>query len=239
PLWGNPLYRWDRMEAEGYQWWIARVRAALTTFDMVRLDHFRAFAAYWAVRAGATTAVEGRWVSGPGMKLIEALRGALGELPIVAEDLGIIDQPVRDLLRATGFPGMHVLQFGLTDRTSTHNPAHHAENAVVYTGTHDNDTSKGWFASLDVDDQARVLAEIDGDGSEIEWEMIRAAFESPARMAIIPMQDVLGLGSEGRMNTPSQPEGNWEWKMEEGALTAERAGKLRGLLELGQRSLAH
>ncbi len=234
-LWGNPLYRWDRMEAEGFAWWIARMRAALETFDRVRLDHFRAFAAYWAVPAEARTAEEGRWIQGPGMKLFEALRAALGDLPIVAEDLGIIDEPVRTLLRATGFPGMHVLQFGLTDRTSTHHPDHHVENSVVYTGTHDNDTARGWFEQLEPEDRELVLSAIDGDGSEIEWDMIHAALESPARLAIIPMQDLLGLGSEARMNTPSLAEGNWEWRMGEGALTPERAARLRGIVESSRR----
>jgi 4-alpha-glucanotransferase len=242
-LWGNPLYRWDRMEAEGFAWWVARVRAALELFDRVRIDHFRAFAAYWAIPAEARTAMEGRWVPGPGMKLFETLRGALGELPLVAEDLGIVDEPVRDLLRASGFPGMRVLQFGLTDPRSTHHPKNHIENSIAYTGTHDNDTSRGWFEGLEADEQTRVLAEVGGDGSkaaggdggEIEWDMIRVALESPARTAIIPIQDVLGLGSEGRMNTPSEPSGNWEWRMVEGALTVERAQRFRELAERAKR----
>jgi len=234
-LWGNPLYRWDRMEAEGFAWWVARVRAALQTFDRVRIDHFRAFASYWAVPAIARTAMEGRWMPGPGMKLFEALRRELGDLPLVAEDLGIVDEPVRDLLRASGFPGMRVLQFGLTDPRSAHHPKNHIENAVVYTGTHDNDTSRGWFEGLDAEERARVLEVVGGDGTEVEWDMIRVALESPARTAIIPMQDVLGLGSEGRMNTPSEPDGNWEWRMSEGALTVERAERLRGMVEKSRR----
>ena len=237
-LWGNPLYRWDRMEAEGFAWWIARVGAALQSFDRLRLDHFRAFAAYWAVPAQAETAFKGRWVTGPGMKLFDAMRGALGTLPIVAEDLGIVDDSVRELLRATGFPGMRVLQFGLADPRSTHHPSQHVENAVVYTGTHDNDTARGWFESLGDEDRARVLDTVDGDGTEIEWEMIRTALESPARTAVVPMQDVLGLGSEARMNTPSEPEGNWEWRMVEGALTNERAERLRKLVEESRRPAA-
>jgi 4-alpha-glucanotransferase len=175
--------------------------------------------------------MEGGWVSGPGMKLFEALRRELGDLRLVAEDLGIIDDSVRDLLRESGFPGMRVLQFGLTDPTSTHHPKHHVENAVVYTGTHDNDTSRGWFEGLDEGERAEVLASVGGDGREIEWDMIRSALDSPARMAIIPMQDVLGLGSEARMNTPSEPDGNWEWRMSEGAMTAERGERLRRLAE--------
>ncbi|TMQ63139.1 MAG: 4-alpha-glucanotransferase [Candidatus Eisenbacteria bacterium] len=230
-LWGNPLYRWDRMEAEGFKWWVVRVRAALAMFDRVRIDHFRAFASYWAIPAAAQTAMEGRWVRGPGMKLFEALRRELGELKLVAEDLGIIDEPVRDLLRASGFPGMRVLQFGLTDPRSTHHPRNHVENAIVYTGTHDNDTSRGWFEGLDESERAQVLGTVGGDGREIEWDMIRVALDSPARTAIIPMQDVLGLGSEARMNMPSEPDGNWEWRMAEGALTTERAARMRGLAE--------
>ena len=236
-LWGNPLYRWDRMEAEGFAWWVVRVRAALEMFDRVRIDHFRAFASYWAIPAGARTAMEGRWVSGPGMKLIEALHRELGELPLVAEDLGIIDEPVRDLLRESGFPGMRVLEFGLTDPRSTHHPKNHIENAVVYTGTHDNDTARGWFEGLDAEERAQVLATVGGDGREIEWDMIRVALDSPARIAIIPMQDVLGLGSEARMNTPSKPDGNWEWRMPEGALTMERSARLRRMAEQSGRAL--
>jgi len=237
-LWGNPLYRWDRMAVEGYAWWVVRMRAALQSFDSVRLDHFRAFASYWAVPARAKTAVEGRWVAGPGMKLFDALRAALGNLPIVAEDLGIIDDSVRELLRATGFPGMRVLQFGLADPRSTHHPSQHIENAVVYTGTHDNDTARGWFGSLSDEDRAQVLDSVGGDGSEIEWDMIRVALDSPARLAIVPMQDVLGLGSEARMNTPSEPEGNWEWRMAADALTPERAARLRRLVEAARRPAA-
>jgi 4-alpha-glucanotransferase len=237
-LWGNPLYRWDRLDAEGFAWWIARMRAALETCDRLRLDHFRGFASYWAVPAAAPTAVEGRWLPGPGMKLFDALRAALGELPIIAEDLGIIDDPVRELLRATGFPGMRVLQFGLLDPSSTHHPLHHVENCVVYTGTHDNDTVRGWFESFDPAARGRVLAEIGGDESEIAWSMIRVALESPARRAIVPVQDILGLGSEARMNLPSVQEGNWEWRMGEGALTEERAGRLRGMAERSARTSA-
>ena len=172
------------------------------------------------------------------MKLFEALRRELGELKLVAEDLGIIDEPVRDLLRASGFPGMRVLQFGLTDPRSTHHPRNHVENAIVYTGTHDNDTSRGWFEGLDPEERAQVLGTVGGDGREIEWDMIRVALDSPARTAIIPMQDVLSLGSEARMNMPSEPDGNWEWRMVEGALTTERAARMRGLAEGAGRALS-
>jgi len=215
-LWGNPLYRWDRHEADGFAWWTARVRAALGDCDLLRLDHFRGFAGYWAVPAGAksaTAAAGGRWLPGPGMRLFTALRAALGGLPLVAEDLGDIDDGVRDLLRETGLPGMRVLQFGLLDATSTHHPANHVANCVAYTGTHDNDTARGWFEALTAEERTRVLATVGGDGSDIAWAMIRCAMASPARLAVVPMQDVLGLGSAARMNTPSEPEGNWAWRM--------------------------
>ncbi|HEU4724832.1 MAG TPA: 4-alpha-glucanotransferase [Candidatus Eisenbacteria bacterium] len=232
-LWGNPLYRWDRHEADGFAWWIARVRAALETCDFLRLDHFRAIAGYWAVPAGAKTATAadgGRWLPGPGLRFVEALRAALGGLPLVAEDLGDIDDGVRALLRDTGLPGMRVLQFGLLDATSTHHPKNHIANAVAYTGTHDNDTARGWFEALTAAEQARVLAEVGGGAAEISWSMIRCAMSSPARLAVAPMQDVLGLGSDARMNTPSEPAGNWTWRMRSGADSDDLAARLRPTL---------
>jgi 4-alpha-glucanotransferase len=233
-LWGNPLYRWDRHEAEGFAWWIERVRASLERCDLLRLDHFRGFAGYWAVPSKARSAVEGRWLPGPGMRFFDALRNALGSLPLVAEDLGDVDDGVRTLLRDTGLPGMRVLQFGLLDPTSTHHPKHHVPNCVAYTGTHDNDTTRGWFEALDPEERRRVVAEVGGDGSDISWAMIRCAMASPARLAVVPMQDVLGLGSEARMNTPAEPEGNWGWRMTAGAATDALARSLRA--ELAERA---
>ncbi|MEK7317295.1 MAG: 4-alpha-glucanotransferase [Candidatus Eisenbacteria bacterium] len=235
-LWGNPLYRWDRHEADGFAWWIARVRAALETCDFLRLDHFRAIAGYWAVPAGAKSAVEGRWLPGPGLRFFEALRAALGGLPLIAEDLGDVDDGVRALLRDTGLPGMRVLQFGLLDATSTHHPANHIANAVAYTGTHDNDTVRGWFEALGAEEQARVLEAVGGDAAGIARAMIGCVMASPAQLAIVPMQDVLGLGSEARMNTPAEAEGNWGWRMRRGDVTSEIAGRIRGTIGTEGRS---
>lgn len=234
-LWGNPLYRWDRMEAEGFAWWIARTRAALETCDLLRLDHFRGFASYWAVPAGERTAMNGRWMPGPGPRLFSALRDALGGLPMIAEDLGLISDDVRALLSETGLPGMRVLQFGLPDRASSHHPRNHIPASVVYTGTHDNDTARGWFESLDPGVRGQILTELGSAGIAIEWDMIRVAFESPADTAIVPMQDLLGLGSAARMNTPSEPQGNWGWRMRPGSLTPDLARRLRDAVVSGRR----
>jgi len=234
--WGSPLYRWDRMEADGFQWWIRRIRAELRKFDLLRIDHFRAFEAYWAIPAAEKTAVRGRWEAGPGIRIFRALKAALGDIPLIAEDLGDIDDGVRRLLAETGFPGMRVLQFGLADPASTHHPQHHVENAVVYTGTHDNDTARGWFASLEESGRAAVLRSLGSDDREIEWDLIRAAYESRASRAIVPVQDVLGLGSEARMNTPSKTDGNWEFRVAPGALTSDRAARLRALAEMSGRT---
>ena len=233
--WGSPLYRWDRMEADGFRWWIRRIRAELRKCDVLRIDHFRAFEAYWAIPAAEKTAVRGRWEPGPGIRLFRALDAALGTLPLIAEDLGDIDDGVRTLLAKTGLPGMRVLQFGLDDPTSTHHPSNHVENAVAYTGTHDNDTARGWFAALPEEARAAVLRSLGSDGREIEWDMIRVALDSPAARAIVPVQDVLGLGSAARMNTPSKTGGNWEFRVAPGALTSERAARLRALTETSGR----
>ena len=225
--WGSPLYRWDRMEADGFQWWIRRVRAELRKCDVLRIDHFRAFEAYWAIPAAEKTAVRGRWELGPGIRIFRALEAALGPLPLIAEDLGDIDDGVRRLLAETGLPGMRVLQFGLADPASAHHPANHVENAVAYTGTHDNDTARGWFDALAPADRDAVLRSLGTDGREIGWDLIRAAYGSRAARAVVPVQDVLGFGSEARMNTPSKTRGNWEFRVPPGALTPERAARLR------------
>jgi 4-alpha-glucanotransferase len=235
-LWGYPVYRWDEMERDGFSWWIARLRQALVMADAVRIDHFRGFAAGWSVPAGARTATEGAWVPGPGRKLFDAIRAALGDLPLVAEDLGVITQDVRDLLAATGIPGMRVLQFGFSEEDSEHLPHRHAANSVVYTGTHDNDTARGWFAALPEEDRRRALDYLGGDGTAIECDLIRAAYESVARMAIVPLQDVFGLGREARMNTPGQARGNWTWRASASDFTAARAQRLRRLASLSGRT---
>jgi 4-alpha-glucanotransferase len=230
--WGTPLYRWDRMEASGYRWWIERLRANLRLTDLIRIDHFRGFAGYWAIPAAEPTAVHGTWLPGPGLKFFDALRAALGELPIVAEDLGVITQDVVELRRSIGCPGMKVLQFGFSDVDSVHLPHRYTPDTVVYTGTHDNDTSRGWFAHAPPEDRQRALDYLGSDGRQIEWDLIRSAHASVAEVAIVPVQDVLGLGSEARMNTPGQPSGNWRWRAIAGQFDSDPASRLRRLVAL-------
>ena len=202
----------------------------------MRLDHFRGFASYWEVPASARTAAEGRWVAGPGRELFEALRRSLGGLPLIAEDLGTITDDVRALLAETGIPGMRVLQFAFSEDDSPHAPHRHPANAVVYPGTHDNDTARGWFASLGAEDKRRALDYLGGDGSEISWDLMRAALESVAERAIVPVQDVFGLGGDARMNLPGEGAGNWTWKARSEDFTPERAKRFRRLVELTGRS---
>jgi 4-alpha-glucanotransferase len=240
-LWGNPLYRWDAMAKTGYRWWIDRLRATLAVVDVVRLDHFRGFEAYWEVPAGEETAVNGRWVKGPGDGLFEALRTALGRLPIVAENLGVITPEVEALRERFGLPGMAVLQFafGGGDPDSDFLPHNYTRDRVVYTGTHDNDTTIGWWTSgagdttrTDEDaERERTFAKkyLATDGWEIHWALIRAALASVADLAIVPLQDVLGQGSEARMNLPARAEGNWRWRFTAGALTPQIGDRLRDL----------
>jgi 4-alpha-glucanotransferase len=231
-LWGYPLYRWDRMAKDGYAWWIERLRAAFRLTDIVRLDHFRAFAAYWAVPAGEATAVNGRWRLGPGRKLFDAVRRALGDVPLVAEDLGTITPDVNRLLARLKIPGMKVLQFAFYEADSPYLPHRHVPNSVVYTGTHDNDTTRGWWATLDDGARARVHDYLGATGGEVEWDMIRAAYASVADRAIVPLQDVFGFGSEARMNTPAEAQGNWSWRVREEAFANDRNARLRRLAEL-------
>lgn len=212
-LWGNPLYRWDVHEQTGYAWWIARMQHALRFFDLVRIDHFRGFSSYWEVPANATTAINGRWMPGPGEKLFEAFEKALGGLPIIAEDLGIITPEVIALRDRFDLPGMRVLQFAFGEDESNHFlPHNYVTNAVAYTGTHDNDTSVGWWSSVTPKERDFVQNYLSSDGKEIHWDMIRAISASKANTVIFPLQDVLGLSGEHRMNYPGQPLGNWEWR---------------------------
>jgi 4-alpha-glucanotransferase len=217
--WGNPLYDWRTMRATGYRWWVERFRRTFDLVDLCRVDHFRAFVAYWAVPAESTTAAVGSWRRGPGRDLFDAASAELGDIAIVAEDLGVITPPVERLRDALGFPGMHVLQFGLAGSASNpHRLENHREWAVVYTGTHDNDTAVGFARSTGLD-----------LGPEPNWTLITMAMSSRSRLAIVPMQDVLGLGSQARMNRPGTLEGNWRWRMGEGALTPELAARLRSV----------
>ena len=228
-LWGNPLYRWSVMQEDGYAWWMDRLRANFRLADILRIDHFRGFVAYWSVPASETTAENGEWIEGPGLGFFEAARRALGELPLVAEDLGMITPEVQELREAAGLPGMKVLQFAFDTEESEHHPDRHGPNMVVYTGTHDNDTTTAWFATIDEEERARVLDHLGGDGADIAWDMIRAAYASPAVLAIVPVQDVLGLGSEARMNTPGRDSGNWAWRTAPGQLTGALAARLHAL----------
>jgi 4-alpha-glucanotransferase len=225
-LWGNPLYDWPALRATGYRWWIERFRRTLELVDLVRMDHFRGLVAYWSVAAGRKTARAGRWRRAPGRALLETVRGELGSLPVVAEDLGVITPPVERLRDELGLPGMAVLQFAFDGNPrNPYLPQHHREHQLVYTGTHDNDTADGWWASLPP--KARKQAGL--DPAEPSWSLIRMAYESRASVAIVPAQDVLGLGSDARMNTPGRSAGNWLWRLEPGQLTAAHAERLRSL----------
>jgi 4-alpha-glucanotransferase len=232
-LWGNPVYRWARHAADGYHWWAERVAAGLRIVDWLRIDHFRAFAAYWAVPAGHGTAVDGQWCPGPGEAFFEAMRTELGELPFVAEDLGIITDEVRQLRRDTGLRGMRVLQFGFETAASEHAPSRVPEDVIVYTGTHDNDTTRSWFTGLRGAERQRVLRHLAEPGRP-HWSLLRLAMETPAGWAIAPVQDLLGLGSEARLNTPGHAVGQWAWRLETLPPT-ELADELRELAEATDR----
>jgi 4-alpha-glucanotransferase len=218
-LWGNPLYDWGALQRRGYGWWTDRLRRTFDLFDLARIDHFRGFVAYWTVPRGARHALAGRWSRGPGRAPFDAARRALGrDLPLIAENLGVITPAVEQLRTSLGLPGMVVLQFGFPadDPANVHTPVNHREDTVVYTGTHDNDTVRGWYAGLDAATRAEVDAAVAAAGVRERaphWSLIRLAFASPARLAMVQMQDVLGLGSEGRMNQPGQV-GAWRWRLE-------------------------
>lgn len=231
--WGNPLYRWDVLAEGGYAWWVARVRQAMALYDSIRLDHFRGFESFWEIPGADTTAERGRWVPGPEAALFSAIRAALGDVPFLAEDLGDITEEVRALRRALGFPGMRVLQFGFdADAANEHLPHNYIRDSIVYTGTHDNDTTRGWFAQLSEQERGYVLRYLDCAPGHIVWAMMRAALGSVADLAVIPLQDVLELGSEARMNFPSRPAGNWRWRCTAERLTPARAERLADLTEL-------
>ena len=243
-LWGNPLYNWDRMLEDGFKWWIKRVEATLNVVDIVRVDHFRGFAASWEIPGGDKTAERGRWVESPGRELFTAIRKALGRLPIIAEDLGVITPDVVALRDEFGFPGMRILQFAFgSDSRNIDLPHNYAPNVAAYTGTHDNDTTVGWFRSVAGEGSTRTAKQIERernfcmnylntDGKDIHWDFIRALFATVANTAIVPLQDVLGLGTEARMNLPNSIEGNWSWRFMPNVLTDEIAARLKTLTEL-------
>lgn len=235
-LWGHPIYDWERMRADGYVWWVKRIRRQLERFDLLRIDHFRAFESYWEVPGDAPTARTGRWMGGPGDALLEALAqdSQLGGL--VAEDLGMITPQVRELRDRFHLPGMLVLQFafdGSADNPFL--PQNHVRNAVVYTGTHDNDTTVGWYRSLEPGTRRRVDAALAPDPAPMPDALIEAALSSPAQLAILPMQDLLGLGSEDRMNTPGTTDGNWTWRFDWRDLPGDLAGRCLGRLQASGR----
>jgi 4-alpha-glucanotransferase len=242
--WGNPLFNWDRMRADGFRWWIERVRATLRVVDIARIDHFRGFVACWEIPGGDKTAERGRWVEAPGRELFTAIREALGQLPIIAEDLGVITPDVEKLRDDFGFPGMRILQFAFgSDTNNIDLPHNYHQNVVVYTGTHDNDTTVGWFDSVAGEGSTRTADQIEcernfcrkylrTDGKRIHWDFIQAVLASVANTAIVPLQDVLGLGSEARMNLPNSTSSNWLWRFSERDLTDELASELRELTGL-------
>jgi 4-alpha-glucanotransferase len=232
-LWGNPLYRWDVIAADGYRWWIERVRAILELVDVVRLDHFRGFVDYWEVPATAPTAETGRWAPGPGEPLFAALRAALGGLPLIAEDLGEITPDVLHFRDRLGLPGMKILQFAFAkDGGDPFLPHQYPRNCVVYTGTHDNDTARGWYATAPEKERDLARRYLGRDGSDFAWDLIRAAFASVADTAIVPLQDVLDLDSAARMNLPGRPAGNWAWRFRAQAFGARERARLRELVTL-------
>ncbi|MGA8809612.1 MAG: 4-alpha-glucanotransferase [Thermoanaerobaculia bacterium] len=234
--WGNPLYRWDVLRNAHFGWWVSRFRAALRFADLVRVDHFRGFAAYWEIPASEQTAMNGRWMPGPGRALFDALRYALGDLPLVAEDLGHITKEVHELREAIGVPGMKILQFAFEEPNSSHLPHCFDPKTFVYTGTHDNDTARGWYEHATADEQKSIASYLGvRDASDVAWSLIRAAFTSVAETAIVPVQDVLNLGSEARMNLPGAEHDNWSWRLTGGALTKEHAEELRELGEVSGR----
>ena len=231
-LWGNPLYRWDRMAEAGFVWWIERFRSLLELVDIARLDHFRGFEAYWEVPATEKTAVRGQWVKAPGAALFEAVEKALGRLPIWAEDLGVITPGVVELRERFGFPGMRIFQFGFaSDAADPFLPHNYVSHCVAYTGSHDNDTTRGWFNTCTPEEREAVLTYFGADGSDISWDFIRWLLASVADTAVMPLQEVLSLGTEARMNYPSRLGGNWSWRFRVDAVTPEAQKRLRVLTE--------
>ena len=249
-LWGNPLYDWEHLQADDFRWWIARVSSMLHTVDILRIDHFRGFAASWEIPGGDKTAERGRWVNAPGRELFTALKSALGDVPILAEDLGVITPDVELLRDDFNFPGMRILQFAFGgDSQNIDLPHNYHRNVVVYTGTHDNDTTVGWFKSAAGDggstrapeqiarERKFCLDYLQSEGREIHWDFIRAALASVANLAIIPLQDLLGLGNDARMNLPNSTTGNWSWRYKAGALKDKLRDRLKELTTLYGRNL--
>jgi len=246
--WGNPIYRWDRLQQTGYRWWIDRFRAALELYDAVRIDHFRGFEAYWEIPGAETTAINGRWVKGPGAEFFAALEREFGDLPIIAENLGVITREVEAIRQRFRFPGMAILQFafGTDPQGPSFRPHNYTRELAAYTGTHDNDTTVGWWNSSGANDSTRTAEDVakerafarsylNFEDEPVHWVMIRTILSSIADLAIVPLQDVLGLGTEARMNLPGTSKGNWRWRFRPGALTPELATRLREMVVLYDR----
>jgi len=238
-LWGNPLYDWKALKADGFRWWLNRIQATLKMVDIIRVDHFRGFEAYWEVPFGAPNAIGGRWVKAPGMELFHTVKKELGTLPILAEDLGVITPEVEKLRDTFGFPGMKILQFAFDSGEATGAnsdniflPHNYQTNCVVYPGSHDNQTMRGWFEAANERDQNYALAYVDGHLEDLAWGFIRAAIASTARYAVIPAQDLLDLPDDARMNTPSTLGGNWAWRLRAGDLDAALAARLGAMTKL-------
>jgi 4-alpha-glucanotransferase len=234
-LWGNPIYDWDAMARDGFSWWVERMRSALKTVDVLRIDHFRGFGAAWEVPGGQPTAEHGDWVNAPGRELFTAVRHTLGDLRFWVEDLGFMTPDVEALRDDFEFPGMRILQFAFGgDANNQALPHNYVRNCIVYTGTHDNDTVVGWWNSQPSDSRARehCMQYLETDGSQINWDLIRGAWSSVADVSIAPLQDILGLGNEARMNLPASTSGNWQWRFQEGSITEEIARRLRELTEV-------
>ena len=238
-MWGNPLYRWDRLAGSDYRWWVHRMRSAFESFDLVRIDHFRGFESYWGIPAGAATAVHGQWQPGPGIAFFESVKRHLGDLAIVAEDLGLITPAVHQLRDQCGFPGMRVLQFGFESPTDGyHRPENFPANSVAYTGTHDNETIMGWYenrqyckAQTGKRDLLDKYLSADTRERFVHWQLITMVLNSASHTAIVPMQDVLGLDNQARMNLPGEAHGNWRWRLRADQLSDEIAAGLRVVTE--------
>jgi 4-alpha-glucanotransferase len=227
-LWGNPLYRWDVQAQSGFAWWIERIRTVLDLVNIIRLDHFRGFAGYWEVPAREKTAVKGRWATGPGESFFEVVEKAFGDLPIIAEDLGEITPDVIEMRDRFNLPGMKVIQFAFNfDFGEPFLPHNHTRNYIVYTGTHDNDTAKGWYERVSEDEKDYYRRYLGRDGHDVAWDLIRAAWMSVAVFSIAPMQDLLSLDNTARMNYPGNPSGNWSWRMREDHLNDFLSSRLR------------
>lgn len=235
-LWGNPLYRWDVHTRMGYSWWLERIKAVLNLVDFIRMDHFRGFAGYWEVPGTEKTAINGRWVPAPGKDLFRVVRQVLGDLPILAEDLGVITPDVVELRDNFNLPGMKVIQFGFASGPDDlFLPHHYPVNCVAYTGTHDNDTARGWYERVTEEERAIYRRYLNRTGSEVAWDLIRACWSSVAVFTLAPMQDFLDLGNEARMNYPGFPSGNWTWRMTEAGFSESLKGRIRELNYMSSR----